>query len=103
MRYPALMTDLYELTMLAGYHQHGMLDKQASFDLFFRKIPFRGSYAVFAGLQPALAFLEQLQFTSEELAYLQALDIFRPEFLDYLKGFRFRGKITAPAEGNGPK
>ena len=99
MQYPALMTDLYELTMLAGYFENGMHEKQASFDLYFRKIPFNGSYAVFAGLAPALNYLEQLRFTDEELAYLKELNIFRPQFLDYLRNFRFRCKITAPPEG----
>ncbi|MCL1477033.1 MAG: nicotinate phosphoribosyltransferase [Marinobacter sp.] len=69
------------------------------FDLFFRKIPFHGGYAVFAGLAPALDYLAQLRFTEKELAYLKGLDIFRPKFLNYLRNFRFRCKITAPPEG----
>lgn len=100
MQYPATMTDLYELTMLAGYQENDMLEKPASFDLFFRKCPFNGSYAIFAGLQPALAYLEQLRFTDEEIAYLKRLKIFAPRFIDYLQNFRFRCKITAPPEGS---
>ncbi|BCR04568.1 nicotinate phosphoribosyltransferase [Desulfuromonas versatilis] len=99
MNYPALMTDLYELTMLAGYFDEGMHEQPAVFDLFFREAPYRGSYAVFAGLQPALEYLENLRFTADELAYLKSLGLFKPAFLDYLKGFRFRGKLTAPPEG----
>lgn len=99
MQYPALMTDLYELTMLAGYYENGMHEKQASFDLYFRKLPFNGSYAVFAGLAPALEYLAELRFTDTELAYLKGLGIFRPQFLDYLRNFRFGCKITAPPEG----
>jgi nicotinate phosphoribosyltransferase len=99
MRYSALMTDLYELTMLAGYLEEEMQDKPASFDLYFRNIPFNGSYAVFAGLEPALRYVEQLTFGDEDLAYLNSLGIFKPRFLDYLRNFRFRGKITAPPEG----
>jgi len=99
MLHSALMTDLYQLTMLAGYLEHGMHDKPASFDLFFRKNPFRGSYAVFAGLEPALRYLEQLRFSSDDLAYLKSLDIFRPRFLEFLREFRFQGKVAAPAEG----
>jgi nicotinate phosphoribosyltransferase len=98
-RYPALLTDLYELTMLAGYFDEGMCEQPAVFDLFYRHNPFQGSYAVFAGLEPALHYLRDLRFTGEDLAYLQSLGIFKPAFLEFLKDFRFRGKITAPAEG----
>ncbi len=60
--YSALLTDLYELTMLAGYFKEGMHEKPAVFDLFFRTAPFNGSYAVFAGLEPALAYLAESAF-----------------------------------------
>ena len=99
MRYSALLTDLYELTMLAGYYEEGMVETPAVFDLFFRHNPFQGGYAVFAGLDTALNYLEGLRFTDDELAYLRRLGIFRSPFLDYLRDFRFRGKVTAPAEG----
>lgn len=99
MRYSALFTDLYELTMLAGYHEQGMTDRKAVFDLFFRSNPFNGSYAVFAGLEPVLEFLEQLQFLPQELDYLNSLNQFKPEFLDYLRQLRFRGTVTAVPEG----
>lgn len=99
MRYGSLLTDLYELTMLAGYLEEGMTGQQAVFDLFFRVNPFEGGYAVFAGLEPALQYLEQLQFQPDELAYLQGLGLFNSRFLDFLQKFRFRGKVTAPPEG----
>jgi nicotinate phosphoribosyltransferase len=95
----ALLTDLYELTMLAGYLEEGMTDTPAVFDLFYRTNPFQGGYALFAGLEPALDYLEGLRFTGEDLDYLKGLGIFRPRFLDYLREFRFRGTVTAPAEG----
>ncbi|MFO7983964.1 MAG: nicotinate phosphoribosyltransferase [Desulfuromonadales bacterium] len=98
-RYSALLTDLYELTMLAGYFREGMHETEAVFDLFFRTAPFNGSYAVFAGLQPALQYLEELRFTGEDIDYLDSLKIFQPEFLDFLLDFRFRGKVVAPREG----
>ncbi|BCG47034.1 Nicotinate phosphoribosyltransferase [Citrifermentans bremense] len=100
MRYSPLLTDLYELTMLAGYLDQGMQDQPAVFDLFFRTPPFHGSYAVFAGLESALCYLEELRFNDEELSYLDGLKIFRPAFLSYLEGFRFRGSVTAPPEGS---
>ena len=100
MRYSALLTDLYELTMLAGYFEKGMHEKPAVFDLFFRKAPFLGNYAVFAGLETALDYLARLHFTADDLAYLKKLDFFKPAFLDYLRDFRFRGKVTAFPEGS---
>jgi nicotinate phosphoribosyltransferase len=99
MRYSALLTDLYELTMLAGYFEKGMHEKTAVFDLFFRKAPFQGGYAVFAGLETALAYLSELRFTDDEIGYLRSLNIFKPSFLEYLKTFRFQGKVTSVPEG----
>lgn len=100
MRYSPLLTDLYELTMLAGYLEQGMHERPAVFDLFFRHNPFQGGYAVFAGLEPALCYLEKLAFNDRELSYLDGLKLFRPRFLSYLEGFRFSGNVTAPAEGS---
>ena len=99
MRQSPLLTDLYELTMLAGYLEQGMHERPAVFDLFFRQNPFKGGYAVFAGLETALCYLEELAFGDEELSYLDGLGMFRPAFLSYLERFRFRGSVTAPAEG----
>jgi nicotinate phosphoribosyltransferase len=99
MSYSALMTDLYELTMLAGYFDEKMHEKPAVFDLYFRTPPFKGSYAVFAGLEPALRYLSELRFTEEDLAYLKSLGLFKAPFLDFLRDFRFRGRVVAPPEG----
>lgn len=98
-RYSPLLTDLYELTMLAGYLHEGLHEQPAVFDLFFRDNPFHGGYAVFAGLGPALDYLEHLRFAEDDLAYLRSLGLFAPAFLDYLRSFRFRGRVTAPREG----
>lgn len=97
--YSPLLTDLYELTMMAGYHEKGMHEKNAVFDLFFRKNPFEGSYAVFAGLEPALAYLSRLRFSAADINYLAGLGIFKKSFLDYLAVFRFRCRVSAPPEG----
>ncbi len=99
MRYSPLITDLYELTMLAGYLEEGMHETPAVFDLYYRHNPFKGGYAVFAGLDTALSYLEGLAFTDDELAYLRTLGIFRPAYLEFLRAFRFRGRVTAPQEG----
>lgn len=98
-RYSPLITDLYELTMLAGYLEEGMHETPAAFDLFYRHNPFNGGYAVFAGMDTALSYLEGLAFTEEELAYLQGLGLFKQSFIEFLRGFRFRGKVTAAPEG----
>lgn len=99
MRYSPLLTDLYELTMLAGYLDEGLESQPAVFDLFFRTNPFQGGYGVFAGLAPALAYLEQLSFNEDELAYLASLNLFKPRFIDFLRQFRFTGVVEAPPEG----
>jgi nicotinate phosphoribosyltransferase len=94
-----LLTDLYELTMLAGYLEQGMAERPAVFDCYFRHNPFAGGYAIFAGLQPALEALESLRFSKEEIDYLRGLHLFKPAFLDYVQRFRFRGQVIAPPEG----
>ncbi|MEA5115684.1 MAG: nicotinate phosphoribosyltransferase [Geobacteraceae bacterium] len=99
MAYSALLTDLYQLTMLAGYFEKKMHETPAVFDLFFRKPPFLGGYAVFAGLEPALNYLSSLRFAADDLSYLKRLRLFKPDFLDYLEGFRFSGSVTSMAEG----
>lgn len=99
MSYSALLTDLYQLTMLAGYFEKGMHDDPAVFDLFFRTPPFKGGYVVFAGLEPALRYLSELRFSNNDLAYLKTLGIFKNSFLDYLESFRFRGRVIAMPEG----
>lgn len=100
MNYSPLLTDLYELTMLAGYVEEGMAEKPAVFDLYFRNNPFEGGYGVFAGLEPALDFLEGLSFSEADLDYLVQIGLFRPRFIDFLREFRFHGKVTAPPEGS---
>lgn len=95
----ALLTDLYELTMLAGYLREGMHEQPAAFDLYFRETPYHGGYAVFAGLQPALEYLSSLTFTAADLQYLATLKLFDQSFLQFLQDFRFRGRVTAPREG----
>ncbi len=95
----ALLTDLYELTMLAGYFELGLHQTPAAFDLYFRECPFQGGYAVMAGLEPALEHLEHLRFTDEDLEYLESRDRFRGAFIAYLSAFRFQGRITAVPEG----
>lgn len=99
MQYSPLLTDLYELTMLAGYVEEGCAGKKAVFDLYFRTNPFEGSYAVFAGLEAALDYLEKLRFSDDELEYVKNTGLFQSRFIEFLAGFRFTGSVYAPPEG----
>lgn len=92
-------TDQYQLAMAQVYFLQGRRGERAVFDYFFRKLPFAGGYAVFAGLQDVMDVLETLVFTQEDIAFLaeQGMDA---SFLDYLKSFRFRGNVNAPREGD---
>ena len=96
---PVLLMDLYELTMLAGYFEQNMHLYPATFDLSFRELPFGGGYAIMAGLDSALEYLETFRFQDEDLDYLESLLLFRGPFLAYLSALRFKGSVTAAPEG----
>src|SRR5437762_13720684 len=87
----ALFVDLYELTMSASYHAHG-LDQPATFDLFARDLPPGRGYLVSCGLDAALDYLERLQFDDTALDYLGSLDLFDESFLSMLSDLRFRSE-----------
>ena len=95
----ALLTDLYELTMMQGYYETGAHKKQVVFDLFYRKNPSGNGYAIAAGLQQAIEYLDELSFSDEDIAYLESLNIFTEGFIGYLKDFRFTGEVYAVPEG----
>lgn len=95
----ALLTDLYELTMMAGYFQIGRHRQTATFDLFFRRPPEGVDVVVACGLEPALDYLEAVRFTEDELAYLRGLGLFTAEYLDCLRALRFSGEVWAMPEG----
>jgi len=97
----ALLTDLYELTMAAGYVETG-LEARATFELFVRKLPPRRNFLVAAGLEQALEFLESVRFGPGEIAYLRQHPVFADigtKFFDYLASFRFSGDVMAMPEG----
>ncbi len=94
-----LFTDLYELTMLAGYYANGRQDVPAVFEYFFRKLPENTGFAVFAGLENLLDDLSDFRFSASDQEYLQSIGLFRPEFIDALADFRFQGDLWAPPEG----
>ena len=94
----ALLTDLYQLTMLQAYVQHGLEDT-AVFEFFVRKLPEQRGFLMAAGLEQAIQYLEELHFTTAELEWLAGTGKFNDDFLDYLKGLRFRGDVHAMPEG----
>ncbi|MCH5274638.1 MAG: nicotinate phosphoribosyltransferase [Lachnospiraceae bacterium] len=95
-----LLTDLYELTMMQGYFKNKDKNETVIFDAFYRTNPSGGGYAIAAGLEQVIDYIENLHFNSEDIAYLRSLGIFEEEFLDYLREFRFTGDIYAIPEGS---
>lgn len=101
----ALLTDLYELTMVYGYWKAKIAHRQAVFHLNYRKWPFQGGFALAAGLDTAMQFLERFHFSSSDLSYLESLKtenekrLFEPDFLDFLSRFSFACDVDAVPEG----
>ncbi|MDY6774013.1 MAG: nicotinate phosphoribosyltransferase, partial [Candidatus Nanohaloarchaea archaeon] len=91
-----LFTDLYELTMLQGYMEESH-NPRAVFDLFFRRLPENRGYVVAAGLEQAVHYLQNLEFSERAIEYLK--ESFEDEFLDYLSSFEFTGDVRAVPEG----
>ena len=94
-----LLTDFYELTMGNGYLENGLADTVCCFDLYFRKVPDNGGFAVMCGLEQAINYIKKLSFTDEDIAYLRDKKIFSEKFLDYLRNFKFSCDVWAIPEG----
>lgn len=95
-----MLTDFYELTMANGYHNSKMADNVAYFDMFFRKIPDGGGYAIFAGLEQVIEYLKGLKFTEEDIEFLRKKEIFNEDFLEYLLNFKFECDMWSVPEGS---
>ena len=95
----ALLTDFYQLTMMQGYFFEKK-DEVAVFDVFFRKAPSGGGYAILCGINEVVEYVKNLKFTENEISYLKSLKIFDERFLAYLKDFKFNGEIYAMREGS---
>ena len=93
------MTDLYQLTMMYGYFKEGMTETTAVFDLFFRELPGVREYAIMAGTESVVDYINNLKFEQEDIEYLCSLNLFDEDFLHYLAEFRFTGEIYAMPEG----
>ena len=94
-----MLFDFYELTMGNGYFQTGLKDRVCYFDVFFRNVPDGGGFAIAAGLEQVIRYIQDLHFDDEDIEYLRGKGCFAPEFLDYLRDFRFTGDIWAVPEG----
>ncbi len=95
----SMVMDMYEMTMSNGYFHEGLKDRMAVFDVFYRNNPDQAGFAVFAGLEQVVEYIQNLHFSKEDIEYLRSLHMYSDEFLDYLKDFRFMGDIYAMPEG----
>lgn len=94
-----MLTDFYEFTMANGFFSEGIGERTAYFDMFFRTIPDGGGFAIFAGLEQVIEYLQNLSFSEEDIDYLRSKGIFNEEFLEYLKNFKFECDVYAMPEG----
>ncbi|MCE4047850.1 MULTISPECIES: nicotinate phosphoribosyltransferase [Bacillaceae] len=93
-----LHTDLYQINMAETYWEDGVSERNAVFEVYFRKLPFNNGYAVFAGLERIIQYIKELHFTSSDIEYLRESG-FKEDFLEYLKDFRFTGNLRSVEEG----
>jgi nicotinate phosphoribosyltransferase len=94
-----MLTDFYEITMANGYFNNGWKDKIAYFDMFFRKVPDNGGFAIMAGVEQVIQYLKNLEFNKDDIDYLRNRNQFSEEFLDYLRNFKFSCDVWAVPEG----
>ena len=94
-----MLCDYYELTMTNGYYACGMQNRITYFDIFFRSVPDGGGFAIAAGLEQAIRYIQQLHFDEDDIAYLRGRKMFSEGFLESLRNYRFTGDIWAVPEG----
>ncbi len=94
-----LLCDFYEYTMCNGYVDNGLSDRIVYFDIFFRRTPDKGGFAIFAGLEQFIEYVKDLRFSDSDVEYLRSKGIFGEDFLQFMKDFRFTGDIWAIPEG----
>lgn len=95
----AMLCDFYEFTMSNGYYKNGFYKQNVYFDVFFRKVPDNGGFAIVAGLEQVIDYIKNLHFDDSDIEYLRSKEIFDEDFLSYLKNFKFSGDIYAVPEG----
>lgn len=94
-----MLTDFYEITMANGYLQNGLKDKIAYFDMFFRKVPDGGGFAIMAGIEQFIDYVKNISFEERDLEYLRGKGQFSEDFIEYLRDFRFTCDVWAIPEG----
>lgn len=94
-----MLMDFYELTMAKGYFQHGLKDKISYFDMFFRKVPDNGGFAIMAGVEQLVDYLKNLKFDKNDIDFLRSKNVFDEAFLEYLANFKFSSDVWAIPEG----
>ena len=94
-----MLTDFYEFTMINGFFEHNIGNRIAYFDMFFRRVPDDGGFAVMAGVEQMIDYLNELHFTAEDIEYLRSKKIFNEKFLEYLENFKFECDVWAIPEG----
>ena len=94
-----MLTDFYEITMSNGYFEHGLKDKIVCFDMFFRRVPDNGGYALMMGLDQLIDYIKDLKFDKEDIEYLRSRKLFSEDFLNYLANFEFTSDVWAVEEG----
>ena len=94
-----MLCDFYELTMGNGYFHSEIRDKITYFDMFFRRVPDNGGFAIMAGLEQAIEYINNLHFSEEDIEYLRSRNLFSEDFLEYLADFKFTGDVWAIPEG----
>ena len=95
----SMLFDFYEMTMANGYYRTGMQEHVTFFDVFFRRVPDGGGFAIAAGLEQLVEYIQNLHFDEDDIAYLRSKNLFQEDFLDYLRDFRFTGDVWAVPEG----
>ena len=95
----SMVMDFYEMTMANGYFRNGSTNSRAAFDVFYRRNPDQGGFAIFAGLEQIIEYIENMRFSEDDIDYFRAQGIFAEDFLEYLKNFHFHGDIYSFPEG----
>lgn len=95
----SMLVDFYEMTMGNGYLVHGQGEKTVYFDIFFRRVPDEGGYAIFAGLEQVIDYIRNLRFTDDDIEYFRSKNIFSDVFLEYLRNFKFSCDVYSVPEG----
>ena len=94
-----LHTDAYQINMMQTYWRQGLAERKAIFEVYFRKLPFQNGYAIFAGLERIVDYIQNLRFTKHDLAYLKEIGDYPDDFIEYLRNFKFKRRSVQSLKG----